>query len=243
MTAIVWIMNVRISGVVPGSMTFPVEDKKSMLLEISRTDDFEVTGDGCGDSWKKADWIPLSHRKGSNPEYGTDMKILYSISGLYILFRCVDGRLTAALDADFLDLWKEDVVEVFLWPDERDPLYFEYELSPLDHELPILVPNLDGHFWGWRPWHYEGERRTRHATAVSGGEKRSGSSVREWTAECFIPFSLLKPMRNVPPSPGTRWRANFYRCDYDAGPMAYWSWQPVETTFHECHRFGILVFK
>ena len=53
--------------------------------------------------------------------------------------------------------------EVFLWPDERDPIYFEYEISPLGRELPILVPNLDGKFLGWRPWHYEGEpaRRAR----------------------------------------------------------------------------------
>ena len=214
-----------------------------MNLEIGRTEDFELTGAGGARAWEKTDWIALPHRKGPNPEFRTDMKILYSGTGLYFLFRCGDAKLTAFLDGDFLDLWKEDVVEVFLRPDERDPLYFEYELSPLDHELPILVPNLDGHFWGWRPWHYEGDRRTRHATAVSGGEKRGGAAIREWTAECFIPFALLKPMRNVPPDPGSRWRANFYRCDYDAGSMAYWSWQPVEKMFHEYGRFGVLEFQ
>jgi hypothetical protein len=47
-----------------------------------------------------------------------------------------------------------DVFEAFVWPDERDPLYFEYEISPLGRELPILIPNLGGRFLGWRPWHY-----------------------------------------------------------------------------------------
>ncbi len=31
----------------------------------------------------------------------------------------------------------------------------------------------------------------------------------------FVPFELLKPLANVPPKSGTRWRANFYRMDYD----------------------------
>ncbi len=31
------------------------------------------------------------------------------------------------------------------------PAYFEYEISPLGYELPILIPNFDGKFLGWRP--------------------------------------------------------------------------------------------
>jgi hypothetical protein len=53
-----------------------------------------------------------------------------------------DQVLTATLQEDFLDLWKEDVFEFFLWPDERQTVYFEYEISPLGVELPILIPNL-----------------------------------------------------------------------------------------------------
>ena len=62
-----------------------------------------------------------------------------------------DRRLTASFEEDFSDLWKEDVFEAFVWPDERDTLYFEYEISPLGRELPILIPNLDDRFLGWRP--------------------------------------------------------------------------------------------
>jgi hypothetical protein len=60
------------------------------------------------------------------------------------------------MQGDFLDLWNEDVVEAFFWTDESNPIYFEYELSPLNYELPILVPNNKGKFLGWLPWHYEG---------------------------------------------------------------------------------------
>ena len=90
-------------------------------------------------------------------------------------------------------------------------MYFEYELSPLNYELPILVPNFKGKFFGWRPWHYEGNRKTKHATHVI----KDRDIVTGWTAEFFIPYTLLTPMTNVPPKSGSRWRANFYRIDHD----------------------------
>jgi hypothetical protein len=141
-----------------------------------------------------------------------------------------------------MDLWNEDVFEVFLWPDERYPVYFEYEISPLGRELPILVPNFGGQFLGWRPWHYDGDRQTRKATSVMGGTKTSNATIEGWRGEFFIPYALLKPLQNVPPKPGTRWRANVYRMDYDGGKRSAWQWAPVAKTFHEFARFGELVF-
>ena len=63
--------------------------------------------------------------------YETRVKVLYSKKGLYVLMDATDKKLTATMQEDFQNLWTEDVFEVFLWPDERDPLYFEYEISPL----------------------------------------------------------------------------------------------------------------
>ena len=116
-----------------------------------------------------------------------------------------------------------------LLTDESTPLYFEYELSPLNYELPIIVPNFGGDFFGWRPWHYENERKTRHATKVIKDDK---GNVTSWVGEFFIPYTLLKPLQNVPPKSGTTWRVNLYRNDYDEGQSS-WSWQPVQTNFHD----------
>ncbi len=153
-----------------------------------------------------------------------------------------DSRITATMTEDFLDLWHEDVFEVFLWTDEAYPVYFEYEISPLGYELPILIPNFGGEFLGWRPWHYEGERRTRRATAAFGGPREPGASITGWRAEVFIPWALLEPLQNVPPTAGTVWRANFYRVDHDGDTPTAWAWAPVEGTFHEYERFGVLRF-
>ena len=82
--------------------------------------------------------------------------------------------MTATKTEDFADLWNEDVFEFFLWPDEQTPLYFEYEISPLGYELPILVPNFNGKFLGWRPWHYEGERKSQEGDQRAGRREEVG---------------------------------------------------------------------
>ena len=201
--------------------------------------DFTITGDGSAANWNNTEWLNMPLRGNKEVAYKTKIKMLYSDSGIYCLYHCEDKKITATLKEDFLDFWHEDVVEAFFWTDEREPLYFEYELSPLNYELPILVPNFKGKFFGWRPWHYEGNRRTKHATHVT----KNRDIVTGWTAEFFIPYTLLTPMTNVPPKNGSRWRANFYRIDHDMGETT-WQWQEVrEENFHDYEKFGTIVFE
>ena len=211
-------------------------------LTVRATNDFEVTGAGDNPAWQPVEWTMLRRRQPDGHPYETRFKILYSPTGLYFLMDGTDRKLTATMTEDFMDLWHEDVFEVFLWTDERYPVYFEYEISPLNKELAILVPNFGGEFLGWRPWHYEKDRLIRKATTVTGGRKESNAAIQGWRAEFFIPYTLLKPLQNVPPKPGTRWRANFYRMDHDDGKRTQWEWAPVGNTFHEYQKYGDLVF-
>jgi hypothetical protein len=208
------------------------------ILHVSPAKDFTVTGNGTGDAWKNAPWISLPLREGALT-YETKLKILYSASGIYALFSCEDETISATKTEDFADLWKEDVIEIFLWTEETTVLYFEYELSPLNFELPILVPNFSGEFLGWRPWQYEGKRKTVHRVSIQRGP---GNKVTGWTAEFFIPYALLAPLQNVPPHKGTQWRVNMYRIDYDNDKPSEWAWQPVKTNFHEYKSFGTMIF-
>jgi predicted TIM-barrel fold metal-dependent hydrolase len=227
----------------PQAQSVEKKNESRPSIRVPRTDDFQVSGDGAAAAWQKTAWTPLNRRPGGQLDYDARFKTLYSATGLYVLMTGSDRTLTASIREDFANLWFEDVFEFFLWPDERESLYLEYEISPLDHELPMLVPNLDGQFIGWRPWHYEGPRKVRKAVSIQGGQARSGEAIRGWTAEVFVPFALLKPLRNVPPRPGTHWRANFYRADYDDHRPTEWSWTPVGSTFHEYQKFGTLVFE
>jgi len=211
-------------------------------LTVKPTTDFDVEGTGAHDAWRQADWTALRRRQPDGHPFESRFKMLYSSAGLYFLMDGTDRTLTATMTEDFMDLWKEDVFEVFLWTDERYPVYFEYEISPLNRELPILIPNFGGRFFGWRPWRYEGDRVTRKATSTIGGPKQAHATIQGWRAEFFLPYALLTPLQNVPPRPGTRWRANFYRVDYDEGKTTQWEWARVGPSFHEYQKFGDLSF-
>lgn len=216
------------------SMFLPVTGE---TLTVKSTTDFDLDGTGGAKEWKPAEWITLEKNKGAKT-YSTRVKLLYSETGIYGLFFCEDEKITATKTQDFTDLWKEDVIEIFFWTDESTPLYFEYELSPLNYELAILVPNFNGEFLGWRPWQYEGNRKTRHAVKIN---HNPAGNVTSWTAEFFIPYRLMKPLQKVPPQKGTYWRVNMYRIDYDEGPTS-WVWQPVRTNFHDYESFGKMIF-
>ena len=162
------------------------QNNPSQIL-VKKSDDFTITGDGRAKNWDVAEWIIIPLRSGPGEKFTTKAKVLYSGSGMYFLFDCPDKKITSTMNADFMDLWTEDVVEVFLWTDESSPAYFEYEISPLNYELPILISNDNGDLVRWMPFHYDADRKTRHATTVRGGEKMSNASITAWTTEFFIP--------------------------------------------------------
>ena len=193
---------VAAAGIVLVAFSVEAACPKSPSTRVVRCDDFELSGRGDALGWTKATWINLNRRPGGEHDYKSRFKIMYSNQGIYVLFDGADRTLTATMDEDFAHLWEEDVFECFFWTDEEYPIYFEYEISPLNHELPILVPKFDGKFLGWRPWQYDGKRRTRKATHAIGGEKKSMSSISGWRAEMFLPYELFRPLRNVPARPG-----------------------------------------
>jgi hypothetical protein len=210
---------------------------------IKKTTDFTITGNGSAKNWEQTDWIVIPLRSGPGEKLTTKAKVLYSDSGMYFLFDCPDKKITSTMNADFMDLWTEDVVEVFLWTDESSPAYFEYEISPMNFELPILISNENGDLVRWMPFHYDADRKTRHATTVRGGEKKSNAAISAWTAEFFIPYKLLRPLENIIPKSGTKWRANMYRVDYDNNTRISWTWQVVNKSYHDYQRFGTFIFE
>ena len=231
-----------------GLMSQSEDAVNESTLLVKKTDDFTITGDGTAENWNKTEWVELTQRSNHENTSGlkTKAKLLYSDTGLYVLFQNQDKILNASYDAHFKELWREDVVEIFLWTDQSRPVYFEYELSPLNFELPLIVSNIEGELLHWIPfdnsYHSESDRKTRHKTSIIGGEKISGAEIDGWVAEMFIPFKLLHPLKNIYPETGTKWRANLYRIDYDEG-MTPWSWQPYETNFHDYNNFGTLLFE
>jgi hypothetical protein len=212
-------------------------------LIVPKVQDFAVTGLGDHSQWADLDWQPLTRVGDGTAIYKTHAKVAYSATGMYFLVEAEDRRISCSFTNDFANLFTEDVVEVFLWPHEPQITYFEYEISPLGKELPILVPNSQGTFHGWLPWHYTGDRKARKATSARGGELLPMALVDGWTTEFFIPFTLLTGLGNTPPQSGTRWRGNIYRIDYDGGSGSHWAWAPdTGANFHDYQHFGTFIF-
>jgi hypothetical protein len=211
-------------------------------LLVKKCDDFNISGAGENASWNKTPWTALQKLDSGN-NYETRFKILYSSTGIYVLFNGTDKKITTTFRNDFEDLFRGDVFEIFFHTDTLAPLYFEYEINQLNKELVLIIPNLNGKINGWLPWHYENERRTRKAVNVVGGKASPGSDIKSWSAEVFFPFRLFNPLGNVPPKSGTIWNANFYRLDYDNGTMVKWAWAPIEKSFHEFKKFQPIRFE
>lgn len=210
----------------------------SDTLLVNTSNDFELDGKGSHVSWQQTGWQEISKIDSHATPYVSRFKILYSDKGIYLLFHGTDNRVTGKYKKDFSNMFNADVFEAFFHPDPSIPLYFEYEINAHNKELPILVPHLPGGVMGWRPWHYEGNRKTRKAVHI---EKESGQ-MKAWTAEVFIPFALLQPLSNNYPKAGAVWMANFCRLDYDTGKMIKWSWAPIAVSFHEYKKYRPIKF-
>lgn len=203
--------------------------------QIRKTADFEVSGEGDNAAWNMAKWIYLKSTTHSALE--TKAKIMYSEKGLYVLFNNQDRKITATKTEDFSDLWNEDVVELFLQPVLDLPLYFEYEISPLNKHLFLLVPNHQGKFQGWKVWRAEASKPAKIV------QKVRISPTNNWRAEIFIPYDLFKPLVNQHPTSGDVWQGNLYRIDYYEIEATYWSWKPVKGSFHQPETFGLFYFE
>lgn len=212
-------------------------------LLVHRCNDFTINGIGDNAEWVKTNWVNLTRLNAGDKEYKTKFKILYSSKGIYVLFNSDDEKIGTDYKNDFENLFTADVVEVFFHPEPAQATYFEYEISPLEKELVLLIMNTKAGFGSWMPWHYEDKKKVIKKVNITGGEMKSGAAIQSWTAELFFPNQLLSGLLNTPPVSGTRWNANFCRLDYDTGKQIMWSWSPVEKSFHEFKKYYLLQFE
>lgn len=208
------------------------------LIVHSIAQDFKPNGKGTNPEWALAEWVNLPRIDTITTPYTARFKTLYSEKGMYVLFDGTDEKVTSTYKKDFSEMYKGDVFEIFLHPNPDTPLYFEYEINAFNKELVLMIPNLHRKIAGWLPWMYTGDRKVVKKISI---HKERGK-MKGWMAEIFIPFALLSPLENTPPSKGTVWKGTFCRLDYDSGSMIKWSWAPIKVSFHEFQRYKTIVF-
>jgi hypothetical protein len=164
---------------------------------------------------------------GGPPRLSTAVRVATRGGRLLVRF---DGR-DRGVDATFTQrddpLWKEDVFEVFLSPQARPVVYYEFQVNPLGALFDARVESPDG-------------RRETMRVDVSWNCPGYSARVRRrpgrWSAFLSIPLEPLSL------EPSAIWRANFYRIDRGE-PDEYSAWSPTGADppdFHRPERFGYL---
>jgi hypothetical protein len=182
----------------------------------------------------------VASESGSRPRLQTSVAAYHDGTTLYALFSGADdGEVVASMHQRDDPLYEEDVVEVFLAPGEPD-VYFEIEISPVGTIFDARIVSPAGIREGMQidlAWTCEG------LTSMIRLDRRSPADGTLETLIC-VPFQSLVP---TPPTPRSRWRANFFRIDRSAEHGdAYLAWQPTlrnPADFHVTSVFGELEFE
>ncbi len=164
---------------------------------------------------------------GSAPRLATAVRVGTREGALLVRFDGRDRGVVATMTKRDDPLWKEDVFEVFLSPDDSLAVYYEFEVNPLGALFDARIESPEG-------------RRETMRVDVSWNCPGLSARVRRreglWSAVLTIP---LAPMA---PGGASLWRANFYRID-QGSPDEYSAWSPTladPPDFHRPDRFGFL---
>lgn len=200
------------------------------VLTAARTQDFDITGKADHPAWAAAAPVSIdqdSVTAAALPHIATTLRALWSDHYLYLSYECPYKELTTfeppQHQTDRMGLWDRDVVEIFLAPDPARPAHYaEIEWAPTGEKLDLMV-NLPDRDFGWD---YAGT----HKVTVD-------PAAKIWRVETRIPWERI----GRTPSPGTEWRANFFR--HDAATRSGLAFRPALTgTFHTPARFGLIRF-
>ena len=94
-------------------LNYVIAQKSPAPLVVRQCQDFDVTGKGNNAEWTKTGWNLLSRLDTGRQNYESKFKILYSSTGIYLLFDGKDNKITTKFDKDFENLYEGDVFEVF----------------------------------------------------------------------------------------------------------------------------------
>lgn len=193
--------------------------------------DFEPDGVLDEPAWSGAATARVeygSRNYAAQPAVATTVRVLYSDRFIYFGWECPFTKLTVfdqpTVERERMGLWERDVVEVFIGSNPTNfQHYAEYEVAPTNERLDVLCRLPEKNFaWDGRA-----------QSAVKIDRKR-----KVFTVEWRMPLEVLSA---EPPTAGSRWRLNLYRCD--KANDAYLAWSPVlQGSFHTPAKFGTLIF-
>ncbi len=173
-------------------------------------------------AWRDASWTAdFTDIEGSiraAPRLRTRVRMLWDDRYWYIAAELQEPDLQATIRAHDAVIFHDNDFEVFTDPSGTTHRYFEIELNALGTEWDLFLPKpyRDGGSAD-NGWEIPGLKLAvaRHGTVNDASDRDTS-----WTVELAIPWSAFADSgRNaVPPAPGTQWRVNFSRVEWDFVP-------------------------
>lgn len=237
-----------------------------MTYECRRVDG-RITVDGVPDekTWDRATCISRFYEI-RNPQSGGplriaddrfNVKILHDNDNLYIAAAIRDRDIVAnpastgkgRRDEDALML-DGDIFEVFIQPDPKQPLYYEFHINPLN-----AVWDARMRAGNYMYWHKPSDWKSNMVGSVKiDGTLNRLDEDRGWSVELVIPLRDItgadgKPVKIVP---GTKWRMAFCLYDYqfyyddcdNQKSLKFFSSSPFEQiNYHERGYYNLVEFK
>lgn len=203
--------------------------------------------------WDGADVAPITHyqRPDSGHRPPTEARVLYDDDGLSVAFT-VDDHYVRAVAENFNDMVCQDsCVEFFVSPfaDPATDPFFNFEVNCGGTMLLYRCPGTAESAAGTERVHLPDEDGALIAIAASL-PKRIEPEISEptsWRVEYHVPWSLFTRYFDVePPSAGTIWRGNFYKCGDHTSHPHWGTWAPmasVKKGFHQPEFFQPLHFE
>ncbi len=203
----------------------------------------KLSANGMPD-WSKLPQTVLSnwkHQGAGTPLTG--MRLGYDSQWLYMRIDCEDSGTKTWMARDEMNLWEQDVAEMFVDAgcDEMD--YYEFEWNPLGAKIDLeIVWAPDGRWRGSREWDAKGMKNTTRwgKVMVNGTEKKG------WVTEIKIPLTVFSDRKAMPKS-GDVWLGGLYRIERDTpSGSAYLTWADLpgsSIAFHQPRSFGFMQFE
>lgn len=216
----------------------PAPEPKAGPYAIRKTTE-PITIDGKMDeeAWKKAKVSPRFKVAANGPKVvgSASARLLYDDTNLYLWVTVGDPDVFSPFKDHDGDLWKADVLEMFIDADGNRRGYVELQVNPNNTHLDIWFPGPRGKDPD-RLWSAE----MTSAVNIRGTADNQGDADKGWDLEVAIPLAAArgrddKMKINIPPKPGDSWKLNVVRVDKAKGAsnVSATSWSQIDISdFH-----------
>ncbi|HUT26268.1 MAG TPA: carbohydrate-binding family 9-like protein [Sumerlaeia bacterium] len=207
----------------------PSETQRTVrVVQARRTDQAPTTTLDWGGVPSEQRMAPFFDAGDARADAQTRATVLYDDANLYVAVECEEtsvGSIVAlAQKHGDSSIFSDDDVEVFISPKGGGEIYYHFAANSRGARYEATGND-------WSPASTWGRRKESWSVDAKVGEDN-------WTLLFTIPFAVFEEV----PSEGSVWRINVCRQRRAGGKTDLTAWSPVQSSFHQPEKFGLLMF-